>query len=210
MSVFCGVSVNTEDLEFVADEIRRRARIRSNEVLRAATIAHRLLGLRGIRFGVSGVLPHYDPVRQHIVIPENYGDANFAIAHELAEIAFRVWTPRTFKTHREKECAADYVAAAVLAPPQLVRAEVRRRRGDIAQLASFFGVSQSTMVLRIAEVLKENRAIVTRKNHIHVRGELPPIDLVQFARTRDSEHPGLMKTELTGKQDVGRVALHAC
>ncbi len=210
MAVYGGVARDDQpQLEAIAADIRRRARVRRNELPPlASTMALAALGSSGLVFGHPHVLPHYDPEGDCIVVPERYPDLNFAIAHELAEVAFHRWTPMTFPTHRDKERAANYVAAALLAPPRLVCAHVPTR--DIAALARMFKVSQSTMVLRIAEVLRCPRAIVTRKDNVHTRDiDADPVQLVGFARVSDSSYPGLIKTPLTGRHDTGRVAIIA-
>lgn len=199
--------MNVATLEDVAAGLRRRARLRDHEVALAPTIAARILGHDGLRFGAPDVTPHYDPTSHRIVVPERYPDLNFAIAHELAEMAFRS-EGVAFADYPTKERAANYVAAALLAPPVRVRFEAMRALGDLRVLASIFHVDQSTIALRLAEVLGEKRAVVTRTNNVLSRGVPTEIDLVAFARDRRCRLPGLTKTVLTGR-DRGRVAILA-
>ncbi len=112
-----------------------------------------------------------------------------------------------------EERAANYVGAAILAPPRAVRA-AHNQWGErrLKTMARAFAMSQTAMVLRLAEVLADERAVVTQDGGWYLRtiggyawDQLALVDIV---------HPtyrikGLAKATLRGGIDEGRVALRA-
>lgn len=145
-----------------------------------------------------------------LVRPDN-PDLNFTIAHELGHWALRELD--SFRgTPAEEERAANYVGAAILAPPRIV-ARAHRQWGErIRPMARAFGLSQTAMVLRLGEVRQDERAIVTRSGYVLVRssGAFPWADVPVLDVARgDRRWRGLAKASLRGGIDEGRVALRA-
>lgn len=197
------------ELEKLARCIRRLAGLEDDELLLAPEIAGRLLGPRGVVFGPPGTCAHLDGMR--IVVPRDHPDLNFAVAHELAELAL-VRTNRFDGRHVDRERAANYLGAAILAPPQAVRRAHEYHGERLRTIARIFALSQTSMALRIAEVRGDERAVVTRTGHVIVRskGAFPWMTVPVLSVARGTTRwKGLVKAHLRGGIDEGRVALRA-
>ncbi len=201
------------ELEVLATEVRRRAGLADDDFELATRIAARLLGPDGVALdpeleGPAYLRPDEDGGYQIVVRPDAR-DVRFHIAHELAEWALR--TMANFRgTEVERERAANYIAAAILAP----EAEVRRAHDAVGEklprLASHFGLSQTSMVLRLAEVRGDERAVVTKTGHVLLRtqGAFPWARVPVLSVARGKTHwCRLAKAHLRGGIDEGRVAL---
>lgn len=200
------------DLELLAKEVRRRAGLADDEVELATRIAARVLGpdavaldpeLRGaayLRRTIDG---------WQIVVNPGARDIRFHVAHEIGEWALK--TLAQFNgTEVARERAANYLAAAILAPEAAVRRAHARVGERLRVLATQFGLSQTSVVLRLAEVRGDERAIVTRTGNVLIRtqGAFPwaSVPIVDVAAP-GGKWVGLAKAELRGGIDEGRVAL---
>lgn len=200
------------ELELLAREIRRTAGLDDEEIATATQIAARVLGPSGV--AVDPMLAGTAYLRRidggwQIVVNPGARDVRFHVAHELGEWALR--TLATFKgDDASRERAANYLAAAILAPERLVR-RVHAEFGErVRTIATTIGLSQTSTVLRLAEVVGDERAVVTRTGNILVRtqGAFPWADVpvIDVARG-EARWQGLAKTQLRGGIDEGRVAL---
>lgn len=201
-------------LELLASEVRRRARLDADENELATTIATRVLGPTGIALdpelaGAAYLRRHTDGGFQ-IVIRPTISDVRFAIMHELGHYAVRE-IARVRLTPIEEERAANFLAAAVLAPPEAVRRVYAHFGSDLRHLeaiAKTFGLSQTSAQLRLAEVIGDERAVVTANNgNVLVRGKgwkaLPVLSVARGELRR----PDIAKSTLRGGIDEGRIAL---
>jgi hypothetical protein len=201
--------VGPYSLERLALEIRNLAGLDDDDMELAPAIAMRVLGPDSVVFGLQGTASRLDGLR--IFVPPDHPDLNFAVAHELAEWGLRD-IARFGGTHASKELAANYVAAALLAPPATVRRAHAHFGERLRPLAKAFGLSQTSAALRLAEVLCDERAIVTRSGNVILRsqGSFPwgdvPIVSVAFGHSR---WRGVSRAKLRGGIDEGRVALRA-
>lgn len=200
------------ELEELAREVRRRAGLADDELEYATLIAARLLGPQGIarnpHLQVPAILRRTIDGWQIVVNPKGR-DVRFSIAHELGEWALK--TLAKFEgTNAERERAANYIAAAILAPDQLVRRAHATYGERIRSIASEFALSQTSMVLRLAEVRGDERAVVTKTGNILLRSQgtfaWADVPIIEVARG-DARWRGLTKAKLVGGIDEGRVAL---
>ncbi len=195
------------ELESVAEEVRRRAHVASTELPLASEIAVRLLGARGFAFGHPAAGARL--IGNRIIVPPNHPDLNFVIGHELGE-----WALRELVGYRdrgpEKEAAANYIAAAIIAPREAVRAAHKQYGERIAKLARAFVMSQTAMFLRLAEVLSDERAVLTVSGNVLSRGTaLRLVSLREAARyvaRYPAKLPGVARARLRGGIDEGRIA----
>jgi hypothetical protein len=196
------------DLERLANLVRRQARVSDDDLLLAPEIAARVLGEDGITFSAAGGVPYLDGDR--IVVPEDHPDLNFAVAHELAEWALREHA-KYRGPHVLRERAANYLAAAILAPAPTVRRAHAHFGEKLRTIAKTFALSQTSTALRLAEVRRGERAVVTRSGYVLLRThgsfgwqDVPILDVARGRRWK-----GLVRTRLRGGIDEGRVALRA-
>lgn len=195
------------DLERLAAEIRRLAGLDDDELLLAPDIAARILGADAVLFGLPGTASRLDGLR--IIVPPDHRDLNFAVAHELAEWGLRDLL-RYDGPHAEKEQAANYVAAALLAPRPTVRRAYTHFGENLRTLAKAFGLSQTSAQLRLAEVEGDERAVVTKTGNVILRtqGAFPWADVPIVGVAQGKERwKGLAKAKLRGGIDEGRVAI---
>ena len=198
-------------LEFLAREVRDRARISPVEVVSAPRIALRLLGPTSVR-----VVPHLSTRAclakvgggHRIFVRANSPDANFDVAHELGHWALREVAGYVGD---DEEALANLVGAALIAPPPAMRAAYDAFGKAPARLAKCFAFSQTAALLRIAEVRGDELAIVTKNANVMLRtqGRFPWAvdDARRWARGRAPRD--VVKVRLTGAFDQGRVALLA-
>lgn len=201
------------ELEGLATEVRRRARIQPDVVETASRIAFGALGERALTVDRSMRLAAYLQAIENgwqIVVNPTAPDLRFHIAHELGE-----WALRTIARFRgddaARERAANYIAAAILAPePAILRAHASLGERP-RSIAAWFQLSQTATVLRLAEVVGDERAVVTKTGNVLLRtqGTFPwaKVPLIEVAR--GTKWRGLARARLRGGIDEGRVALRA-
>jgi len=139
-----------------------------------------------------------------IIVRSGARDVNFLIAHEMAHIALR--TAEFDGTRADEERAADAIAAAILAPPRAVLGAHRFFGERLRPLARCFAISQTSMTLRLGEVLNDERAVVTRNRRILKRGWEASDDQLLLRWRNEPAPPGIAKVRLVGKVDHDRVA----
>lgn len=201
------------DLEDLAEAMRKLAGHGPDDYAVATDVAIGLVGEAGII--VDPTLAGSTYFREHdggyeIVLRLDAPDVRHRLLHESGHVALRklagVRLPRD-----EEERAANYLAAAVMAPRELLRRAHAHYGEDHAALAKTFGMSQTSIVLRLAEVgLGDERAVVTKTGNVLLRtrgainwANIPVVD-VAAGRQR---WKGLVKARLRGGIDEGRVAL---
>lgn len=202
------------DLEQLAGWIRRLAAVGDEEIEIAPVMAGRILGDRGIVVDREqrglGYLERNDRGEYTIRVRPHL-DLNFTIAHELGHWALRE-IARWHGSRPEEERAANRLAAAIIASPCAL-SRVHRDHGErYDQIADAFSLSQTAIVLRLAEVLGDERAVVTRRGHVLLRSggaypwaDVPVVDVARGA----AKWRGLARARLRGGIDHGRVALRA-
>lgn len=199
-------------MEALAGEVRRRAGLADGQLELATRIAARVLGPDGVAIdpalrGAAYLCRTGDGFQ--IVVNPGARDVRFHVAHELGEWALRTLA-RFTGTHAQRERAANYIAAAILAPAPDVRRAHAALGERVGPIADAFGLSQTSTVLRLAEVRGDERAVVTRTGNVLVRsqGAFPWADVpvVDVARG-EARWIGLSKAKLRGGIDEGRVAL---
>lgn len=82
----------------------------------------------------------------------------FALSHELAEWWLRV---RERYDGEDVEIAANYIAAAIMAPRRAFARALRAHGHDFAELAADFRTTETHVALREAELVRMPRAVVT-------------------------------------------------
>lgn len=200
------------DLEGLAAELRRLAGLGEDDLVLAPTIAKRL----GVPIRMAPTLQAAACLAvvdgQFRIYLRGVGsDSNFDVAHELGHYALRSLARYDGP---QEERYANYVAAAVLAPPPIVR-EAHQRYGAlkaIRPLAKTTLLSQTAAQLRLGEVIGDERAVVTASGNvlIRTRGAFPWAEVsIIDADDRTFRSLGLAKTTLRGGIDTGRVALRA-
>lgn len=194
------------DLEKLAEEVRGLAGVGPDDLPFAADIAAGVLGRERVVFGAPGTVAHYDGLR--IVVPRDHQDINFAVAHELAEWALEKLAGYA-PPHVTRERAANYLGAAILAPADTVRRAHDYFGERIPTIARTFALSQTSTTLRLAEVRRDERAVVTRTGHVLLRsqGTFPWAEVPVVEVARGGGWRGLAKATLRGGIDDGRVAL---
>jgi hypothetical protein len=201
------------ELELLAREIRRRAGLDEDDFELATKIAARVLGPDAIALepklqGAAYLRRTFEGFQ--IVLNPGAKDVRFHVAHELGEWALKSLAHFT-GSELERERAANYIAAAILAPEPAVRRAHAQVGEKIRTLAARFGMSQTSIVLRLAEVRGDERAVVTRTGNVLLRsaGAFPWADvrIVDAARGDAWRGLGLAKASLRGGIDEGRVAL---
>lgn len=199
---------SNDEMERLAAEVRRIARLQDGEVALAPRIALAVLGKgairRASRLQSEACLTIIDG-RYRIVMREIGRDSNFAIAHELGHWALRVLGNYGGP---EEERAANFVGAAILAPPPPWAAARRYYPADgWDPIARTFGVSQTCAGLRAHDVEGIPIAILTVNGNEIVRGTddftWKTVDIKAAALV--ARPRGLKKTELRGGIDEGRI-----
>lgn len=148
--------------------------------------------------------------RYEIVIRLDAPDLRFRLMHEVAHVAIR--ETGASLSPADEERFANYVAAAVIAPRELVKRAHAHYGERPRTMAKLFGLSQTAMVLRMAEVIGDERAVVTASGNVLMRTrgavDWSAIPTVKIARG-EARSRALAKTRLRGGIDEGRVALRA-
>lgn len=200
------------ELEGIAQAVRKKASIAPDEIVSGPTLIERLLKTRvrvAPTLGSTACLT-FDGRFYRVILREVSDDSNFDCAHELSHFALRT-IARYFGP--EEERYANALAAAILVPATIVRAAVGQHGAELAAidpLADFGQMSQTAAHLRLGEILGDERAVLTKKNRNrmirsqgHFRwGKAPLIGFLKGER----DIPGLVKVQLHGGIDAGRVA----
>lgn len=202
-------------LDLFAERVRQIAGVDEDAIVDAAELAIRLIGPDSVVIVDSlacGARLRWTPSGYRIELRDGLPDMNFACAHEVAH-----WALRTLERYEgpDEERFANYVGAALLMPRSVVRDGTRfygRGLESVAPLAEAALVSQTAANLRLGEVLRDERAVVTRSGHVLRSAEdafEEPDRLVVRRARRAPETPGLARANLRGGIDEGRIAIHA-
>ena len=199
------------ELEGLAAEVRRRAGLSPDDFEVASRIAARVLGAQAVCLDRELATPaHLQQTEDgwQIVVNPGAPDIRFHVAHELGEWALKT-IARFSGTAEERERAANRIAAAILAPEPEIRRAHATFGERVKPIAAHFDLSQTATVLRLAEVVGDERAVVTKTGHVLLRSqgtfpwaEVPVVDVARGTRWR-----GLARAQLRGGIDEGRVAL---
>ena len=196
------------DLEGIAAAILREAGLDGTEQPDVAALAACLLGPDGLSFERGGLTRDamLDAVgddwviRARIALPLHR--LRFVVCHEIAE-----WWLSTRERYQGEniENAANYIAAALIAPPAAFRAALRYHGRDFRALAAAFVASETTIALRDAELHRIARVVVAP--NLRVRGPesfVWPAERILRGWAAEGG-PGLARTRLT--DDPRRVVL---
>ncbi len=203
--------VEVAQVEGLAREVRRAAGAKDDEIPALTVVIAHWMGARSVelvdRMIGSAALVTVDG-RSRIMALRSAPDLRFAIAHEFGHWALRRIACLALE-HADEERAANTFAAAILAPAPLVQRAFAYYGEDHRVMASQLRMSQTSTVLRIAEVRGDERVVVTRNGNVLARNTvaIPRDRAVSLARSRASK--GLAKARLRGGIDEGRVALRA-
>lgn len=199
------------DLEQLAKAIRRRAGLDADDFADAVAITARIVGPTSIVYdasvGSATYLRRRRDGRFEIVLAPGAPDLRFRLLHETAHVVIDEEQLRL--PLEEEERAANYIAAAILAPPDLLKRAHGYYGEKLPQIARTFGMSQTATQLRLGEVLGDERAVVTKSGHVLLRtqGTFPWADVPVLAVARGGRWRGLAKAQLRGGIDEGRVAV---
>lgn len=196
------------DLEGIAAAILREAGQENDDAPDVGALVERLLGANGlvlVRGGLArdAVLEANGDgwaILARSALPDHR--LRFVVCHELAE-----WWMSTRERYQgdDAEAAANYIAAALIAPPTAFRAALRHHGRDFRALAAAFVASETTMALRDAELHRLARVVVAP--NLRVRGPesfvWPPERIIRVWALEGG--PGLARTRLT--DDPRRVVL---
>lgn len=198
-------------VEGLAREVRRAAGAKDDEILALAAVIAHWMGARSVelvdRMIGRAALVTVDG-QSRIMALRSAPDLRFAIAHEFGHWVLRQIAHLVLE-HAEEERAANTFAAAILAPAPLVQRAFAYYGEDHGVMASQLRMSQTSTVLRIAEVRGDERVVVTRNGNVLARNTvvIPRERAVDAVRGRAPR--GLAKARLRGGIDEGRVALRA-
>lgn len=149
------VHVTTDDLERLAAEIRNRCGLAHDDFASAVDVTARIVGPMAIvidpNVGDSTLLRRRRDMRWEIVIALGQPDLAHRLLHEVAHVVM-IEKPLHLPLE-EEERAANYIAQAVMAPPDLVRLAHAHHRGRVRPIAKTFGMSPEFMRRRIRDVL---------------------------------------------------------
>lgn len=212
LAIGAKASLTGVEIEQLAMEVRRAAGASDEAVVavvdlvifwmgpNAIEVVERMIG-RAALVTVDGV--------PRIMAKRGAPDLRFAVAHELGHWVLR-FLARVSLDHVEEERAANTFAAALLAPPSLVRRAYEFFGEDLRVASERMHMSQTSMALRLGEVRGDPRAVVTRTGHVFTRNGGTALTRERAAEAARGKAPrGLAKARLRGGIDEGRVALRA-
>lgn len=205
-----GRQLDLFDLEALAQDVRARARVRAPEVIDAITIARRVLGAGRVHrvpgFSTTGMLVPVDG-EYRIFVRRHAADENFILAHELGHWALR----QARYVGPDEETFANHIGAAIIASPTALRAAYAHHGENLPAIARVFAATQSFVVLRLAEVRRDERALVSRDAvRIRTTGAFTWPAPYEVRRWKDERPPrGVQRAKLRGPYDAGRVAFRA-
>lgn len=199
------------DVEAMALEVRRKSGASDEQVISLTTTIEAHMGPGSVEM-VDAMVGHGALVRvgerHRIMLRRGYRDIRFVAAHEFAHWVFASLGLRM--EHVEEERAANTFAAALLAPAALVRKAYGFFGERTETIAERLKLSQTSAVLRLAEVRGDARAVVTRSGHVLMRGTAQTLTRERATEAARGKAPrGLAKARLRGGIDEGRVALRA-
>lgn len=142
------------DLERLAKAIRERAGLGADAFVDAVDVTTRIVGSTSIVFdptvGDATFLRRRRDEHWEIVFGPDATDIRFRLLHETAHVV--IDEEQIQMSREEEERAANYIAAAVMAPPDLVRRAHEHYGEKLAPIARTFGMTLKTTRLRLGEV----------------------------------------------------------
>lgn len=199
-------SLAPEELERIAAELRRIARLADDDVRSARSMAGPILGAKAVtevpRLSVRAALLPIEG-RRRIFVRLGSPDQNFDVAHELGHeglIRYGYQGPN-------EEAYANYIAAALIAPPKAVHNAYAHHGEKLRPLAKLFGLTESSVWLRLAEVRRDERVLIAPGSDelVRVRGLAWPENAV-ILKWYDGATPlGIAKKRLS--DDPKRVGI---
>jgi hypothetical protein len=141
-----------------------------------------------------------------IAFRPNAPDLNFVIAHECGHLALRL--AEIAVDDAQEEDRANRIAAALLAPKDALEVALKESGERLAPVARHFGMTQSSVALRVGCARDESAAVVA-PTHVHAVGTLSAhpdreIRAMSLAKTLPAD---MRLARLTGSYDKGRVAI---
>lgn len=197
------------ELEGIAEAVLREGDQEGDDVPKIGPLVTTLLGVGSVEYapirlpGDGALVRIHDNWRIFVRRGLPIERRAFAIVHELAEWWFRV---RERYAGADIEDAANYVAAAIMAPRRAFTRALRAHGPNFIELASTFRTTETHVALRQAELAGLPRLVVSPAL-VRVRGPedwVWPDESVVRRWARVST-PGIRKVRLT--DDPKRVVL---
>lgn len=162
------------ELEALAQAVRRSAGLAPDDFADAVHIATTFVGSDGIVYDdeLEGVayLRRREDGSHEIVLKPGMPDVRFRLLHEVGHLAIRQNIGERLAIDVE-ERAANYVAAAIMAPADLVRrahTHFGPDFGAMRTLGQAFGMSATSAELRVGEVVGGERGVATKSGNLIV------------------------------------------
>lgn len=161
------------ELEWLAETVRKDAGLEEDDFADAVDVATRILGEDSIVYDEGLSTPAFLRRRANgayeIALKPGQPDVRFRIFHEISHVA--IWQRlKLTLSLEEEERAANYVAAAIMAPaPMVRRAHAHFGNGfqAIKPIAKCFGMSPTSAELRVGEVVGDGEhAVATKSGNI--------------------------------------------
>jgi hypothetical protein len=198
------------DLEGIAEQLYRDAKLDPSEPASPVRIAKTLLGAdavrivpkHALRFAGAALVPVDGKYRIFVSNAVPQAEIAHHVGHELAHWALKREGFAGPKDEEEK--LADYIGAALVAPRAAFLRAVRAFGDDFtdgdtrAQFAEAFAASESLTVLRLGETTSRAIALV-RPGLVRVRGQLSfvwPDEHTLIGWARGPLPPGIVKARL--------------
>ena len=162
------------ELESVAKQVRRAVGMRADDFADAVRITTSFLGEDAIVYDDELEGPAYLRRRvdgtYEVALKPGVPDVRFRLLHEVAHVAVRRFLTTKLPIDVE-ERAANYVAAAIIAPAALMRRALAHFGSEFAAIrpiAKAFGMSPTSAELRIGEVVGGERGVATKSGRLIV------------------------------------------
>lgn len=198
----------------MATAVRRRAGLADDDFADAVSITACILGPTSIVYDPSLAEATYLRRRKdgsfEIALRPGAPDLRFRLLHEVGHVVLGEAGIRL--PFDQEESAANYIAAAVMAPVPLLKRAHSYYGEKLRPIAKTFGMSETATQLRLAEVLGDERGVVTKRGHVFVRsqGAFPWAEVALVAVARGQVIDNRLETApMRGGIDRGRVALRA-
>lgn len=197
------------ELEGLAEAILRAGAQDDDDAPRLGQLATSLLGPGSVEYspirlpGDGALIRIHDSWRIYLRRGLTVERRAFALSHEIAEWWLRV---RENYSGEDVEHAADYIAAAIMAPRRAFARSLRTHGHDFAELAADFRTTETHVALREAELAQMPRAVISPRL-VRVRGPEEWIwpEESTLRRWARAGAPGLTKVRLT--DDPKRIVL---
>lgn len=199
-------------LEAVSQAVRRAVGMESDDFADAVRITTAFLGDGAIVYdaALEGVayLRRRPDGSFVVVLKPGLPDIRFRLLHEVAHVALRRFVGDGLSI-AEEERSANYVAAAIIAPADLVKRAVSHYGsgfGAIRSIATAFGMSPTSAELRIGEVVGGERGVATKSGRLLVPNFGPTQLTLPWRSARGADRDSTVKRVLARARARGLAA----